>query len=80
MIANDDELRTIFVGDLAIYCTESDLENLFSQFGPVEQVTLKRGLSGTTNLSYGFVKFLRRDSAEAAISMKGYMLMGRAIR
>lgn len=75
-----DDLRTLFVGDLSVYCSETDLQNLFSQFGPIEKITIKRGVSGTTNLSYGFVKFYHRESAEAATAMKGIMFLGRAIK
>ena len=80
MLGNSDDDRTLFVGDLSIYCGEADLEQLFAQFGPIEKVTLKRGSSATTNLSYGFVKFLHRESAEAATVMKGFVFMGRSIR
>ena len=68
-----DDLRTLFVGDLSVYCSENDLQTLFSQFGPIEKITIKRGVSGSTNLSYGFVKFYHRESAEAATAMKGMM-------
>jgi RNA recognition motif-containing protein len=75
-----DDQRTLFVGDLSVYCNEQDMHSLFAQFGSVEKITIKRGMSGATNLSYGFVKFFANASAEKAVCLNGSMFMGRAIR
>lgn len=75
-----EDTKTLFIGDLSVYCSEADVESLFGQFGPIEKITIKRGMTGSTNLSYGFIKFHRRESAETAIRMNGFMFLGRAMR
>jgi RNA recognition motif-containing protein len=75
-----EDTRTLFIGDLSVYCTEQNIENLFLQFGQIEKITIKRGASGSTNLSYGFIKFYQKESAEAAACMNGFVFLGRAMR
>lgn len=70
--------RTLYVGDLSVYCTEKDLGQVFSTFGPVESVHIRRA---TAQIAYGFVRFKHRASAEAALaSMQSTILMGRPLR
>jgi RNA recognition motif-containing protein len=71
--------RTIFVGNLSIYCSESELAEIFSAFGKIESIHLKKKEQG--NLSYCFVKFTQRAAAEYAIaSLNGNILHGRPLR
>lgn len=75
-----EDTKTLFIGDLSVYCSEADVESLFGQFGPIDKITIKRSSAGNTNLSYGFIKFQKRESAESAIRMNGFMFLGRAMR
>jgi RNA recognition motif-containing protein len=72
---------TLFVGDLSIYCTEMDLQKVFVPFGAIEAVRIKKGSHDKLNLSYGFVKYYKREDAEAAMAAKeGSILLGRAMK
>lgn len=80
---NDFHLsRTIFVGDLSIHCTEDDICRLFSPFGKIESISLKRVQEGKNSfLFYGFIKYEQRSCGETAIAaMNGKLLLGRPLR
>lgn len=73
--------RTLFLGDLPIFCTEEDLYQLFSRFGDLYEVRLKRDQITNRSLSYGFIKFVTPISAEMARDqLDGHILHGRAIK
>ncbi len=79
--ATSDESCTLFLGDLSVYCTEKDIRKLFRPFGLIEAIRVKRGSSNKTNLSYGFIKFSTKESAEQALNqLNGVMFLGRALR
>jgi hypothetical protein len=72
--------RSVFVGDLSFFCTEIDLANVFSRFGHVVTVEIKRGRHGDS-LLHGFVEFDSDASAELAIQyINGRKWMGRTLR
>jgi RNA recognition motif-containing protein len=72
---------TLFLGDLSIHCSENDIRALFDRYGLIEAVVLKKGGRERPNLSYGFVKFERREDAERALAdLNGVMLLGRTLR
>ena len=76
-----DESTTLFLGDLSVFCTEKDIRKLFRPFGTIEAIRVKRGSSSKTNLSYGFIKFSTRESAEMALDqLNGILFLGRALR
>jgi len=78
---NADQSTTLFLGDLSVFCTEKDIRKLFRLYGQIEAIRVKRGSSNKANLSYGFIKFSSRDSAEWALSeLTGVMFLGRALR
>jgi RNA recognition motif-containing protein len=73
--------RTLFLGDLSLFCTEQDLELLFGAFGEIYEIRLKRDAGTLRNLSYGFIKFVVPACATLALeSLDGYFLHGRALR
>jgi RNA recognition motif-containing protein len=74
--------RTIFLGDLSIYCTEKDICQLFSSFGAIESIHLKRIPQGHSHfLSYGFIRYQTRQSAEHSLaSLDGVVFLGRPLR
>ena len=73
--------NTVFVGDLHIHCTEAELQALFGPFGTITAVKIMRSQETGRNLSYGFVYYLHRDAAVAAINnLDGYLLRGRSLR
>lgn len=73
--------RSLFLGDLSVYCTEQDIFEIFQSFGPIESIQLKRKSVANGRPSYGFVQFRFRESAEEALRvMNGRVIHGRAIR
>jgi RNA recognition motif-containing protein len=78
----DDQYATsLFLGDLSIHSTEKDIRQLFRPYGTIERIRIKRGGSGKPHLSYGFIKFQDRDSAERALTeLNGTVFLGRALK
>jgi len=73
--------NSLFVGDLAIYCSELDLERVFAPYGNITEVKIMRSEETSRNLSYGFVKFSTMESAQnAMVSLDGVLLCGRPMR
>jgi heterogeneous nuclear ribonucleoprotein R len=80
VIANPPEERTLFLGDLSVYCTEEDLGNFFRPFGTIEKIRMKHA-TNNKNLSYGFITFSTREAAERVIQqMNGKVFLGRTLR
>jgi hypothetical protein len=73
--------QTLFIGDLSLYCAEKDLFDLFSKYGALLTVRLKRNHNQQKNLSYGFVKYYNQADAETAFKeLNGFVFFGRALR
>lgn len=73
--------RSLFLGDLSVYCTEQDIYEIFQPFGPIESIQLKRKSTSNSRPSYGFIQYQFRESAEEALRvMNGRVVHGRAIR
>ncbi|KAM4612731.1 RNA-binding protein 15-like [Polymixia lowei] len=63
--------RTLFLGNLDITVTESDLRRAFDRFGVITEVDIKRAVRGQ-NITYGFLKFENLDMAHRAkVTMSG---------
>ena len=71
--------KKIFVGNLSFQTTENDLNDLFTQFGEVESVSIIADRDTGRSKGFGFVA-MGDDSAEKAISqLNGKELNGRAL-
>ncbi|AWP02852.1 putative RNA-binding protein 15 [Scophthalmus maximus] len=57
--------RTLFLGNLDISVTESDLRRAFDRFGVITEVDIKRAVRDQSN-TYGFIKFENLDMAHRA--------------
>ncbi|XP_077190275.1 RNA-binding protein 15 [Paroedura picta] len=67
--------RTLFLGNLDITVSESDLRRAFDRFGVITEVDIKRPSRGQTS-TYGFLKFENLDMAHRAkIAMSGKLLL-----
>ncbi|XP_059184609.1 RNA-binding protein 15-like [Centropristis striata] len=63
--------RTLFLGNLDVSVTESDLRRAFDRFGVITEVDIKRTVRGQNN-TYGFIKFENLDMAHRAkVAMSG---------
>lgn len=77
--------RTLFIGDMPLLCDEERLYELFSPFGAIESIQVKKDnqhqAQSQTHLSYGFVKFLSHEPATRALAaMNGTFVLGRRLR
>ncbi len=71
----------IFVGDLSFFCHENDVFQLFSQFGQVMEVRIKKSEGNGKSLMFGFVKMSSMmESDEAIKRLNGIMYMGRTLK
>ncbi|XP_042360432.1 RNA-binding protein 15-like [Plectropomus leopardus] len=73
MTPEDDQRanRTLFLGNLDVSVTESDLRRAFDRFGAITEVDIKRAVRGQSN-TYGFIKFENLDMAHRAkVAMSG---------
>jgi len=79
--ASSDLRTTVFVGNLAVFCTESDIHQLFSTCGEVLEVRIAKSDDHTKHLAYGFVKYNSVASAQIAIKkLSGAILCGRTLK
>ncbi|XP_022164810.1 putative RNA-binding protein 15 [Myzus persicae] len=67
ILPEDDPLatRTLFAGNLELSISDEELYHLFSKYGVVEDIDVKRPLPGTGN-SYAFVRYQNLDMAHRA--------------
>jgi RNA recognition motif-containing protein len=79
---NMTDLRTtIFVGNLSVFCTEQDLEQVFSRYGTILEIRMAKSEDRSKHLSYGFIKFASVASAQLAmIELDGRILCGRPLK
>lgn len=76
------ELRsTVFVGNIAVFCTEADLAKHFSSCGEIMEIRLALNEDKSKHLSYGFVRFTNIACAQLAIqTLNGTLLCGRTLK
>src|SRR5205809_3306790 len=71
--------KKIFVGNLSFQTSDNDLNDLFTQFGEVESVSIITDRDTGRSKGFGFVA-MGDDSAEKAISqLNGKEVNGRAL-
>ncbi|XP_053310258.1 RNA-binding protein 15 [Spea bombifrons] len=72
--------RTLFLGNLDITITESELRRAFERFGTITEIDIKRATRGQTS-TYGFVKFENLDMAHRAkVAMSGKVILRNVIK
>ena len=70
----------IFVGNLSPDTTEEDLQQAFSAFGQVKNVTVIKDMFSRESKGFGFVEIQSQAEAQAAINgLNGTMLKGKAL-
>ena len=71
----------IYVGNLAYSVTESELKNVFSEFGEVESVTIISDKFSGQSKGFGFVEMPNNSEADSAIkALNETALKGRSIK
>lgn len=76
-----DDGTILFIGDLSRTVKEEDLHLLFSPFGTVVAIDIKRDRLTLNNLGFAFVQFQSRAEAQVAKkTLNGFELNSRKIR
>ena len=71
----------IYVGNFPYAATESDLEELFEQYGALISVTIICDRNDGSSKGYGFVKMENQEDGERAITaLDGQNMMGRPLK
>ena len=60
--------KKLYVGNLPFQTTEDELQELFSQAGPVESVRVMRDMATGRARGFAFVEMTTDEAAEAAIN------------
>jgi RNA recognition motif-containing protein len=71
--------RNLYIGSLDAAITESDLRDLFSRYGIVQCVELKRNQGGGATGNYAFVRFFNLYMAQHAKSMMTGRYIGQSV-
>lgn len=71
--------RKIFIKRLASECTESDLIEYFSLFGPIEKAEIRRNHSDNSSRKIAFLIFEHESDACACLNTKMHSINGRDI-
>lgn len=70
----------LYVGNLAYSTTENDLQDLFSQHGPVSEVAIVQDRATGQARGFGFVTMGTAEGSKAAIAaLNGSQFQGRAL-
>ncbi len=71
----------IYVGNVPYAATETELEELFGQYGPVATATIIRDRYDGRSKGFGFVEMENQEDGERAIGeLDGQDLMGRPLK
>lgn len=74
-------MNSLYVGDLHQNVTEPDLNEMFSEAGPIFSFRVCRDRDTHRSLGYAYVNFYQQDDAERALLMfSNDMLQGRYLR
>lgn len=73
-VPKPDDERKLFVGQLSSDITKEDLENYFSQFGTIENVTIKYDVPGGRARGFAFILFDEKDSIDKVLRVPKHVL------
>ena len=70
----------IYVGNIPYAATETDLEKLFGEHGPVTSTSIIRDYRTGDSKGFGFVEMENQEDGEQAIeALDGYEFMGQSV-
>lgn len=73
-------MNKIYVGNLPYSASESELEDLFAQFGKIVSVNVIKDKYTGRSKGFGFIEFEGEEQAKAAVSLDGNDMDGRPLR
>jgi len=73
-VPKPDDERKLFVGQLSSDITKEDLNKYFSQFGTIEDVTIKYDVPGGRARGFAFILFDQKDSIDKVLRVPKHFL------
>lgn len=70
----------IYVGNFPYSVDESQLREMFSPYGDIEEIALIKDRATGRSKGFGFITFATQHSAETALALNGKDLEGRALK
>lgn len=70
----------LYVGNFPYSVDESQLREMFSSFGEIEDISLIKDRETGRSKGFGFITFATQVGAETALSLNGKDLDGRALK
>lgn len=77
---NSPQQHTIFIGNLPFSTTKMDLQALFEAFGTITNCHIPVNKETGQARGFAFVSFETAEEAEAALTVNGQDIKGRAIK
>jgi RNA recognition motif-containing protein len=73
--------KTLFLGDLSVYCGENDIQQYFSVYGMISSIIVMRNELTKKSRCFGFITFESTESTIKALNeMDGVIICGRKLR
>jgi RNA recognition motif-containing protein len=69
-VPKPDDERKLFVGQLSSDITKEDLQNYFSKFGTIEDVTIKYDVPGGRARGFAFILFDEKESIQKVLNVQ----------
>ena len=73
-VPKPDDERKLFVGQLSSDITKEDLENYFSEFGTIEDVTIKYDVPGGRARGFAFILFDQKESIQKVLQVQSHTI------
>lgn len=73
-VPKPDDERKLFVGQLSSEIGKEDLEKYFSQFGTIEDVTIKYDVPGGRARGFAFILFDQKESIEKVLHVPTHFI------
>ncbi|MGI9275493.1 MAG: RNA recognition motif domain-containing protein [Endozoicomonas sp.] len=70
----------LFVGNLPFSASENDLQEMFEQFGEIDEIRVITDRETGRSRGFAFVTFTEKEAADSALAMNGKDLHGRDMR
>ena len=70
----------LFVGNLPFSANENDLQEMFEQFGEIDEIRVITDRETGRSRGFAFVTFTEKEAADSALAMNGKDLNGRDLR
>ena len=71
--------KKLFVGNINWNASKEDLENIFSQYGELEEAILIKDENGRSK-GFGFISYVNEEDAKkAAAELNGFQIDGRPL-